>query len=70
MLMQDTFEDFYPPNIASFNTYNPPMSDATPQASSIPANAIGRSNPAAWSTIAWAFGLVAAAVILMHLVGE
>lgn len=70
MLMQDTMEDFYPPNVGNFNTYNPPESDATPQATTIPANVLARGSSQAWSTVAWAFAFVAAAIVLMHLVGE
>lgn len=79
MIQQDSFTDFYPWYVQGYNAYVPLMTDASPQAALIPpTNGGGRkllSFPGAsagaapaggMSTVLWSLGLVAAALVLMH----
>lgn len=82
LIQQDSFTDFYPWYTMGYAAYQPLMSDASPQAAlqpnplankkilSFPGMGAAAGSPSAMSTVVWSIGLVAAALILMHVAAE
>jgi hypothetical protein len=76
MLMQDTAEDFYPPNTGRFQSYQSASpTDASPQASTIPISIAGMRAPGGLSGALdpkspWLWGLLMLGgyLFLMHVV--